>query len=470
MFANRSSFDRLVRAIFITALLAIGASHAWGRQTSTPGRGAIRGAVTDQSGAVIASAYIYATNRETGAQYQTRSGPDGGFLLDQLPLAEYDLKVTAQGFSNTEMRIPLGLDSVSAPHNVQLDVALGVMTISVKMVVSTESYATVCIVCGYTYFSIPFNDLPLKDRDVQRLVFLQPVVTEHEGEFSIQGARPTNKSATIDDLNDREPAAGKFAASLSLDAINEFNSDASQAIELFGSSYGQDTGPELAAKSKTGSNSYHAQAYEFAGRTGMSANNFFTGRGGLARDQRRYDQLGGAFGGPVSLPGVFSGKDRVFFFISYEHTGDFERTGEQAVGLTESFLRKTAPIQGALFKTLLSEGRIPVASGIAARSFDLNGDGSPDLSEIGVRNSQRLGRDLGLVRLDFRISDRTQLSGIVNYDGANRSDGFENGVFSPGSPVTLRQHGSLFGFKLETVINPSMVNEAMIGGRNWRAA
>ncbi|HJZ68219.1 MAG TPA: hypothetical protein VKF81_08875, partial [Blastocatellia bacterium] len=66
-----------------------------------------------------------------------------------------------------------------------------------------------------TYFSIPYTDLPLKDRDPQHLVMLQQGITEHKERFSIGGRRPENKTALLDGIDDRDPVTGQFVASLS---------------------------------------------------------------------------------------------------------------------------------------------------------------------------------------------------------------------------------------------------------------
>src|SRR5262249_2209721 len=159
----------------------------------------------------------------------------------------------------------------------------------------------------------------------------QPGVAEHKRSLSIAGRRSENKTALLDGFDNRDPATGRFFATLGLDSLSEFNSEYSSADTTVNSSYGQNTAPLLSATRKAGTNQYRGQALWFLGRTGLSANNFFTNRGGLRRDQTMFDQSAFSLGGNISLPGLFTGKDRAFFLISYENTRDRESTGRQIV-------------------------------------------------------------------------------------------------------------------------------------------
>ena len=290
---------------------------------------------------------------------------------------------------------------------------------------------------------------------------LQSGVAEHKGNFSIAGRRVENKTALLDGIDNRDPATGRFTASLSLDALAEFNSDYTNADTTVGSSYGQNSAPLLAATSKAGTNHYHGQGLWQIGRTGLNANNFFTNRGALPRDQTMFDQPAFTFGGNISLPRIFSGKDRAFFFISYEPTRDRETTGRQITAPLASLIQRTSAIEGALFRSLLTQGRIPLASGPGLQ--DVDGDGLNDIGDAAVRSSRSLSRKLALARLDLRLTDRLQLNLRYVGDQLHRLDDFNDAAFTPASPRDAMNRGDLAGVQFTAVINPSSINDFHFG-------
>jgi hypothetical protein len=427
---------------------------------SRPETGTIRGTVLDPQGAVIAGAEVSATNDKTGHAFTTKSNGDGSFALTGLPFGDYGVLITAPGFAKFHTQAALSRESSESPHGTTVTLAIGELRIDAHMI-DVGSGVTMCIVCGYTYFSIPYADLPLIDRDPQRLVTLQSGVTEHKGSFSIAGRRAENKITLLDGFDNRDPASGRFTASLSLDSLAEFNSDYTNADTTVNSSYGQNSSPLLAAVSRAGTNNYHGQGLWFLGRTGLGANNFFTNRGGLRRDQSMFDQAAFTLGGNLSFPGIIKGKDHAFFFVSYEQTRDGETLGRQIVAPLESFVERTSAVQGALFRTLLEQNRIPLASGQGLK--DVDGDGLNDIGDTAVRSSSSLARKLGLARVDVRLTDQLQL--ILRYyrDQSHRLDDFNDSAFTPASPLEASGLGELAGLEFSAVINASTVNDFRLG-------
>ncbi|HWX41892.1 MAG TPA: carboxypeptidase-like regulatory domain-containing protein [Blastocatellia bacterium] len=140
----------------------------------------IRGTVTDPQGAVVAGASIKVTHIQTGRVFTDKSDDEGRFNVGALPFGNYELEITAPGFKNMRIvDISLAENGANVPHNAALEVDKVVANIDVQMSAAGEE-VTVCGVCGYPYFSIRFDDLPLRNRDPQRLVVLQSDVTEHK--------------------------------------------------------------------------------------------------------------------------------------------------------------------------------------------------------------------------------------------------------------------------------------------------
>jgi hypothetical protein len=435
------------------------------RARSLPGpqaeTGVIRGVVLDPQGAVVVGANVRGTLNNAGTAFTTTSGDDGSFVLEGLPFGDYSLLITAQGFAKFNTQVALTRDAAETPHNATLQVAMEVsMTIHM---ISIGEGVNVCIVCGYTYFSYNYSDLPLKNRQPQSLLTIQPGVAPHNGGFSISGRRVENKTSLLDGFDNRDPATGQTGVSLGLDSLAEFNSQFTNADTGVTSNYGQNNSPLLASVSKAGSNQYHGQGFWHLNRTGLNANNFFTNRGALPRDQAFFDQAGFTLGGTPSLPGVFSARDRAFFFVSYEHTRDRQSTGRQIIAPLASFIERSIGVQGPLFRGLLAQNRIPLAPSAATRSQDIDGDGLADIGDTAVRNSTSRSNDLALGRFDLRLTDRLQLELFYASDKSRALDDFNEFGFTPASPLETSHRGDLTGLQFTAVINPSSVNDFRIG-------
>lgn len=448
----------LVLFVLLAASPTSSARHLMPPQSDT---GVIKGVVFDSQAAVISGAEIRATNNKTSQAFIARSDDTGAFELSGVPFGDYTVAITSRGFVPFHFTsVTLSRETSESPHNATMQVTLGEVRIDAHMV-DVGGGSTPCTVCGYTYFTIRYADLPFIDRDPQNLVMLQPGVTEHNGAFSIAGRRVENKTAQLDDVDNRDPATGRFIASLSLDALAQFNSDYTSADTTVSSSYGQNSAPLLAAISKSGTNSYHGQGLWQLGRTGLNANNFFTNRGALPRDQTMFDQPAFAFGGNISAPGVFSGKDHAFFFISYEPTRARETVGRQIPAPLASFIERTSAIQGTLFRSLLAQGRFPLASGPGLE--DVDGDGLNDIGDAAVRSSESLSRKLALARIDLNLSDRLRLSLRYVFDKNQRLDDFNNPAFTPASPLDASARGDLAGVQFIACPSPSSINDFHFG-------
>src|SRR6185369_12167511 len=164
----------LLQALLI-ALIVLAASPTSSARALLPlqsDTGVIRGVVLDSQGAVIASAEIRATNNQTGQAFVTKSDDTGAFLLSGVPFGDYSVLITSPGFAKFHTPVTLSRETSEAPHNATMQATLGEVRIDAHMI-NLGSIVTGCVVCGYTYFSTRYADLPFLDRDPQRLVTLQ---------------------------------------------------------------------------------------------------------------------------------------------------------------------------------------------------------------------------------------------------------------------------------------------------------
>jgi hypothetical protein len=447
---------RVLILLFTPILLAAEVSARTQTNNGPAELGTIRGTVVDPNGAVIAGAEVRATLNQTNRVFTTKTDDNGAFALNGLPFGGYGVLISALGFVKYYTQVNLSLETSSSPHNAVMQVSLGEVQINAQMV-NIGDGVNICIICGYTYFSIPYTDLPLKDRDPQHLVKLQQGITQHKERFSIGGRRPENKTALLDGIDDRNPVTGQFVASLSLESISEFNADYTNADTTVNSSYGQNSAPLISAGSRSGTNTYHGQGLWRLGRSGLNANNFFTNRGGLPDDQTTFNQAAFTLGGNISLPGLFSGKDRAFFFTSYEHTGHREISGRQVVAPLASFIERMSALQGKLFTTFLAHNRIPLATGPGLA--DVDKDGSNDLGDAAIRSLVASSRDLGLARIDFNLTQSQHLNFRYYEDQSSTRADFNDSHLTLASPLNGFHRGDLASVQIASSMTPTAVND-----------
>ena len=430
--------------------------------------GTIKGVVTDPLGAVIASAEIRATELRTGQTFNTRTNAIGAFELSGLPFGEYSIEGTAQGFMKSYVKVYLSKESPESPHNPQLQVAMGEVTIDVHMQVGEATLS--CVVCSYTYFSLPYTDLPLRDRDPQQLLTLKPEVIEHKGEFSVAGRRTTSRDSSLNGVNVRDGATGRFMVSLGLDSVSEFTSGYDGGDATSNDETKRGSSDQLSVETRTGSNPIHARTFWYSERPGLGANNFFTNRAGLSHDRSIYDTAGGTLGGPLSVPALFSGRDHAFFFVSYERTRDLQETGHQTIAPLSSFIARTTAIQGPMFQSLLARGRFPASDGREGGLIDVDGDGLPDLGDTAFRRADRVVRNLALMHLDFVLTTAVRLNATYADDLSSRNDSLNESAFTPSSPLEASHRGRLFGVRLTALTSPQTVGEFDFAYREGRSS
>ncbi len=323
---NQPSHRNLILTIFAAALLLIAAS-AWAQSF----RGSIRGAVTDPSGAVIAGAKVTAKNIATGLQREATTGPDGAYVLAELPAGEYTVRAESAGLSPTaqNVQVNVGRDTTADFDLTRLQQQKEQITITEEAPLVEASRD----VLGEVVDRELVVDLPLNGRDFGKLVALVPGATVEPsgvaaiqsgfGQFAINGNRDRSNNYTLDGTDNNDPffnnsalnqtgIGGAPASLLPIDAIQEFNLQSQ-----FPAEYGRNSGSVVNIITKSGTNRLHGSAFEFLRNDAMDARNYFNREPAL-KSAFRNNQFGASLGGPII-------KDKTFFFGAYE--GQRERVG-----------------------------------------------------------------------------------------------------------------------------------------------
>jgi len=399
--------------------------------------GTINGRVLDPSNKVIGGADILAINDATGVQYSGKTNEDGIYVVPNLPPGAYRLQVSKVGFKTLiKPDIVLNIQGALA-INFTLPVGAVFETVTVEggasMINTTD--ASVSTVVDQTFV----KNMPLNGRSFQDLILLTPgVVTQtpqvsgsaafsgvgQTGEFSVNGQRAESNYYTVDGVSANVGASvggnmtqtagasgslpgatalGTTQALISVDALQEFRVQSS----TYSAEYGRNPGGQFAFETKSGTNEWHGTAYDYLRNGALDAPDYFTDylrqlNPALTNPALRQNDFGGTVGGPVEIPGLYVGKDRTFFFVSYEGLRLISPQPAEIEFVPDAAMRAAAP---APLKPVLDAFPVPngpddTANGFAQYTASWSNPSS--LNSTSIRFDHSLNDKL---RLFFRFSD-----------------------------------------------------------------
>lgn len=440
---------------------------------------ALRGVVTDSSGAAIPEATIVVTNEGTGSKRTTVTDGSGRYEVLMLPVGTYSLSADAPGF-RPEIQMGLQLETGSvAALNIQMQVGVVAEKVSVEANASLIEASHAAI--GEVVENKQVLDLPLNGRSFGSLALITPqvnvgntqagwypVMPGPAADVTIAGSRAENNQITLDGTTVTNDYTGGTMIYPSVDDLQEFKIvEGSYSAEL-GGRQGQ-----ILLVTKSGTNYLHGSAYEFLRNDALDARNFFDGS---TKFPLRQNQFGASLGGPIVLPHIYNGKDKTHFFLSYEgvrihlgstsinsvptaqmRTGDFsELSGIQIVDpLThQPFPNNVIPSSrlSPIALNLLADLRYPLPNspGIS-NNYIVNPLNTTDLNQ-------------GSARIDHSFSDHDKLSGTVTVSRLN--------TFSPAttqiSASAFNTPGMTTSILYTHVFNPTTLNIAKFGYSYFR--
>jgi hypothetical protein len=292
------------------------------------GTGTITGTVTDPAGAAVANAPIDVRNTDTNVPYPTVTTETGAYTVLRLPPGPYSVTVSAPGFKKL---IRSGL-TVDAGQTLPLDLTVEIGSATESVTVSAEStlLKTETGDVSHNITISQLNDLPALGIGTQNAgsngirnpynaaVFLPGVSYFANFNMIVNGA-PTNTAGYRIEGLDNTNHTVAFAIMQNMpnaDAIQEMAVQTSN----YAAEYGQAGGGLFNITMKSGTNEFHGGAFEYFVNEDLNAAIpfSFTPEGGKFRPRNRRNDWGGTFGGPFIIPKVYDGKNRTFFFYSYE--------------------------------------------------------------------------------------------------------------------------------------------------------
>lgn len=344
--------------LFLSLLVA---STIWAQQS------AISGLVTDESGALVSRAAVTLTNERNGSVRTTTSNESGIYSLPFVAPGRYTVSVEAKGFKRSEQKGVVVETGQALSIGVRLQVGQQSEAITVDgsgMILNTTD-ASVSTVVNREFI----EQIPLNGRTLQSLMTVVPGVSvvptaygsvNLNGGISVNGQRTEANYFMVDGLSANAGASASQAAGtsagfsgslpastalgttqsiVSLDALEEFRA----LTSTYSAEYGRTPGGQFSFTTRSGTNTWHGSVYDYLRNDKLNANNWFSNQARQPRTAERQNDFGGTLGGPLRIPGVYNGKDRTFFFFSYE--GLRLRLPQAAIvtGVPTQEFRRSAP-------------------------------------------------------------------------------------------------------------------------------
>jgi hypothetical protein len=292
----------------------------------------MHGTIRDSSGAAVPGAAVDLRHTATGVDLRSSSNGAGEYAIVNIPPGYYDLRVSKDGFESWQQ--PNILLSVNQTATVDVALKVGSSSQTVTVAASSTAIETSTAELGAVISTASANDLPLNGRNFTELLKLTPgaspvntaqVLGFHgvgSYEFpSFHGARNRANLFLVDGINDQSSISSNYAVAPIVDDIQELKVDAHNDQVQFGGV----SGGIINVVTKSGTNTFHGTLWEYVRNSAFDARNtFFPNVTPL-----RQNQFGVNGGGPVLLP-HYNGRNRTFFFASYE--GFRNRTPTQTLG------------------------------------------------------------------------------------------------------------------------------------------
>src|SRR5256714_11225514 len=309
--------------VFVAAIILLAAT-ANAQSTAT-----IQGTILDTQRAAVPGATVVVRNTATGVERTIVTDASGNFAAASLPPGPYQVEVSLQGFQTQTREVTLQVSQTR-----QLDVELGVAAVAEQVSVTAEApvidTATVSVgtvVNQRTVQEIPLNGRPFVELGLlvpgsvtppQNGVLTAPLRGQGSFAFNTAGNREDTVNFMINGVNLNDMVQNQITFQPSINTGQEFKVDNS----TFSAEYGRNSGAIVNIATRSGTNNYHGEAFEFLRNHDLDARNFFNAH----KPPFKRNQFGLNLGGTLNLPHFgeggdafsYHGKNRTFFFFSYE--------------------------------------------------------------------------------------------------------------------------------------------------------
>jgi hypothetical protein len=321
--------------LVLTFALSVVSSRAFAQSAQLSGR------VVDQSGGVVPHATVVVANDSTGTSRSTDTNESGLYGVSSLVPGIYQVTVRLDGFrplKRTGVTLVVG-QSARLDFTVEPSQTEEAVTVSADASRINMTDGSVGTVVDRKFV----ENLPMNGRSFQSLILLTPGVATNSpqssgaagfsGEFSVNGQRTESNRYSVDGVSANNgtyvfgystagtgggvptgTAVGTTQSLVALDALQEFRVSSSS----YSAEYGRSPGGQFSFVTRSGTNALHGSLFDYGRNDALDANDWFNNRFQVAKPKEHQNDFGASLGGPLSLPGLYSGRDRTFFFFSYE--------------------------------------------------------------------------------------------------------------------------------------------------------
>lgn len=496
-------------------------------------RAGVQGTISDSSGALVPGARVILKDTETGKIQETTTSDEGFYRITGLAPGRYELTVEKEGYKKSfSQNVSVGAETIQGA-----DVILEIGEITATVTISDEAVAQLetenaNVTKGITNTEV--KRLPQAGRDPYELIRLTPGVfgdagrsangnssglpnspgpggsnssifqTENQPQISANGQRISANNFQIDGVSVNSLSHGGAA-------VVTPNQESVKEIQISSTTYsaedGRNSGAQIKIVSQNGTNEFHGSAFLKYNSPKLNAFNKYPndfGRGRLERVERFFRQFGGSVGGPVYLPrfgeggpAVYSGKNRLFFFFSYEalrenttslstgyvETAEFRQSviAGRPGGITAAVLGSSGiqPRFSGITQPLCSDiqGSIPcqvVGNGLDVGSLsgglgqyltfgNLGGgglDGIPDIQKVIIAEPRRSKPNQYNGRIDFLPSSNDQLTFTTYLTRGFNVNGDTGAAARQQADITITPHNTAYAFLYNRTFSPTLLNEA----------
>lgn len=437
----------------------------------------LQGTVADQQGATIPEAVISIINQETSITRRGVSDASGVYSFPQMPPGTYRVEVQKPGFKSMTQQVRL---QINTPATLDIKMEIGQVAESIDVVAETTTVNTTNASVGNPFTEFQVRQLPLITRNVVDLLSLQPGVTP-TGE--VAGAKRDQNNVTLDgvDVNDTQGAPPGVSTGFGsvlpvpLDSVQEFRT----TVAGMGADQGRSSGGQVSLVTKSGSNQFHGSLYEFHRNVKTAANNWFSNRAGIPRENLIRNQFGASLGGRII-------RDRAFFFFNWEDRRDATAAGVNRVVPSETFkqgivqfrmnngqigqltpaqIRQVDPLGIGINQTMLDIFKAYPAGNDPASSADRG----LNFSILRFNAPQKLNFRTYVLKNDFNLDKQGKHT--LSFRGTLADNSADDVLAQfPGLPSQAQRVDQSRGFsaRYTTVLTPSLVNTFNYGWTQLR--
>jgi len=496
-------------------------------------RAGVQGTVSDSSGALVPDAKVVLKDTETGKTQETTTSNEGFYRILGLAPGRYELTVEKAGYKKSMSEtLTVGAENVQG-----VDVILEIGEITATVTIADEATGqqleteNANVTKGITTAEV--RRLPQVGRDPYELLRLTPGIfgdagrnpnggstglpnspgpggsnisifqAENQPQITANGQRISANNYQIDGVSVNSLSHGGAA-------VVTPNQESVKEIQVSSSTYsaedGRNSGAQVKVVSQNGTNEFHGSAFLKYNSPKLNAFNKYPndfGRGRTERVERLFRQFGGSLGGPLYLPrfgeggpSVYSGKNRAFFFFSYE--GLRENTNTLSTGYVETAQFRQAVLSarsGITAAILRSDGIVPRIAGILTPSCaDVNGnipcqvvgggldlgslsgsvgqyltfgnlgggglDGIPDVQRVIIAEPRNNKPNQYNLRLDFNPTSNDQITFSTYLTRIFFVNGDAGAAARPQADITTTPHNTAYTLLYNRTISPTLLNEA----------